>query len=403
MKKNLVPRKHEDLYKKQFLPFIETEFTLKSWRSQDLVLNNSLLGYYFNVDRRIIADFLKQAENDGLIKTICKVRKFDDKITDFAVNKYDFILADEDSPYYSKMQEYINDYMLWTPDFGERVDMHQCYLKKVEIKSIKQLDKEERARAYFEKYSWTEKLMKEINETRPERLKSKYLVDGKLREHNFLCSTLNPEKEHQAKIDVANINYRYTVLKDFFGTSDFIECDTNGSIYRLSYNLNHEKLLAHNVDIYSEFWRLAGFKGQLDKISRDNLKLICMVIFMSNGDKNGYNSTLIYKDDMKLTKSEYIRKIALKDFCSITGLEAREFLDVLTAAMYRFLDTEEFLEEEIFIHESNLHLLILDYCKEHDIPAVNVYDGFYFIKGTMTQSQYQKLYDQMTLQLKALK
>ena len=66
-------------------------------------------------------------------------------------------------------------------------------------------------------------------------------------------------------------------------------------------------------------------------------------------------------------------------------------------------DFEEFLEEEIFIYESNLHLLILDYCKEHNIPAVNVYDGFYFIKGTITQSQYQKLYDQMTLQLKTLK
>lgn len=404
MKKNLVTAKHKELYKFKILPFIEAKFTVDTWKNRDLVINQSSLANYFNIDRKILADMLKQAELDGLIKFERKVRKFDDEKIDWALNKYSLILDnDEDSKCYSMLQRYINNYMYWYPDFGERWDLVNDYIKHIERqKSPNQLKKEERAKAYLSVYPWTEDIMEKINAERPERLKSKYLAEGKLRESSFLCSTLNPEKDHVAKIDIADLAYRYTVLRNFFGTEDFIECDTNASIYRLSYNLNHKKLLGHDVDVYSEFWKLAGFKGELTASNRDALKLLCMPIFMSNAAKNGYNALLVNKDDMSLSRSEYVRKCAIQNISTDLNLTPREFLDKLAAAMYEFIGTDHFLESEIFIHESNLHLLILNYCLENNIRAVNVYDGFYFVKGTMTIERYNKLYDKMTKLIKDL-
>lgn len=404
MKKNLVTKKDREKYNYYFLPFIESAFTLKHWHHQDLIVNQQALAKYFEVNDHTIADWLKQMELDGLIIFDRKVKKFDDKVVANAMKKY--ILPMTDSPiYYSKLQEYINEYMLWTPTQGERIELYNTYLEKVvdNTKSIAQLEKEERAKAYEKVYPWTKDIMEKINTTRPDNLKSKYLSDGRLRETNFLCTTLNPEKEHDVKLFANDLNYRYLVLNEFFGTDKIIECDTNGSIYRLSYNLNHDELLADDVDIYTEFWKTAGFKAELTKVNRDALKLICMVIFMSNGTKNGYNSTLVYKEEKFLSRSEYFRKCALNNFCRQTGLDARTFLDTLTEAMYKVLGTDHFLEAEIFIHESNLHLLLLNRFQDEGIQAINVYDGFYFIEGTMTNDKYNQYYRDATEILKKSK
>lgn len=407
MKKNLVPKKKEHFYRCIFLPKIEVLLTVKMMKGQELVLNKSSLATYFGIDRRDVADYLKQAEIDGLITFEKNVRKFDDKTLEFAISKYTLPMTDDSSKFYSVLQEHINEYMDWALTFGDRLDFYYDFTSTVEKrgveKSIRQLEKEERAQHYADVYSWTLPIMKKINEQRPERLQSKYLGEGRLRESSFLCATLNPEKDHAIKIRNADLTYRYILLEEFFGTSDFIECDTNASIYRLSYNLNHNKLLDDNVDIYNEFWKLAGFKGSFDRITRDSLKLLCMVIFMSNGAKNGFNATLAVKEDKELTRSELQRKDILNYMSKKTGLSPRKFLDTLTEAMYKFIGVDEFLEEEIFIHESNLHLLILDACEQQNIQAINVYDGFYFKTEDMTQEKYNQLYKEATKLLKTLK
>lgn len=406
MKKSLISFRQMDTYKHYFLPLLEVILTLKTWKSQDLVINQETLASYFELDRRIISDFLKQAELDGLIIFDKKVRKVDDKTLTHAMRRYILPSANNDSKFYSKLQEYINTYMDWTPDFGDRLDFYYDYMKSIEtdesVKSIKQLQKEEKAKQYAVIYSWVQPLMEKINFTRPDLLKSKYLSDGKLRESNRLCATLNPEKDHEAKLFAQDIGYRYILLEEFFGTKDFIECDTNASIYRLCYNLNHDKLLDDHVDIYAQFWKLAGFKTELDFVTRDSLKLLCMIIFMSNGSKNGYNSTLAVKDYQDLTKSEQHRKDVLNHMSRRTGLTPRQFLDKLTEAMYEFLGVDHFMEEEIFIHESNLHLLILEICEQEHIKAINVYDGFYFRKKDMTAAKYNMMYREATLRLKEL-
>lgn len=404
MKKNLVPRKQRDFYLHYFLPMIEVILTVKKIKSQDLVINKSTLADYFEIDRHDVADYLKQAEQDGLIKFDKNVRKFDDTKLEFAISRYILPAANDDSKYYSKLQEYINSYMDWTPDYGDRLDFYFDYIVKVDDsnKSISKLAKEEKAKAYLAQNLWTEGTMEKINSTRPEKLKSSYLAEGKLRENNFLCHTLNPEKTHKMKLLTSDLNYRNKVLKDFFGTDQFVECDTNASIYRLSYNLNHKELLSHDIDIYYEFWKLAGFKAEFTKEIRDDLKILCMPIFMSNATKNGFNSSLVYKDPMSLSNSEDNRRLILKELSETLGLDARTILDNLADAMYKFIGTDTFLEEEIFIFESNLHLIILEYCYDHDIQAINVYDGFYFKTEDMTQDKYHEIYDLATIKLKKM-
>lgn len=403
MKKNNVPVKHKAKYYNEFLPKMEAILTLKKMHNDDLVITKESLSVWFDVSKDTINGFFKQAEQDGLILLDKRTTKIDDKKVTWGINRY-ILPSSEDPLCYSKLQEFVNEYMYWHLDFGERIDFMHDYMaanEKVAIKA-KNLDKEERSKLYLAQNSWTEETMERINATRPEQLKSSYLAEGKLRENNYLCQTLNPEKEHQMKLLATDLNYRYNVLSNFFGTKDFIECDTNASIYRLSYNLNHKELLSHDIDIYAEFWKLAGFNYKMDKECREHLKVLCMPIFMSNAAKNGYNANLIYKDPMSLNRSEDNRRLVLLDLMNKTGLSAREILDKLADAMYKFIGTDHFLEAEIFIYESNLHLIILDNCLKNDIQAINVYDGFYFKTSDMTQDKYHAMYDEATSILKKM-
>lgn len=397
MKKSLVSFRQKDFYLHYFLPFIEALLTLKMMQNRDLVLNKLSIAEYFKLDRRDVANFLKQAEADGLIKFLGKVRKFDDVTLDFAVCKYMLPEAVDKEKYYSKLQEFINGYMLWE-GMDTRFYVVWPFFDYIRTEPAKQ----EKSMYYLEKYPWTAELVAKINQDRPEKLESRYLDLGKLRENNFLCSTLNPKKPHLMDILAKDLNYRYNVLTDYLESDKFIECDTNASIYRLSYNLNHDELLSHNKDVYAEFWELANFNIPLDSKIRDHLKTLCMPIYMSNAKKNGYNSILVTSDPTKLSRSEDNRRLILKDLIKKTGCSAREILDRLAEAMYKFIGTDRFLESEIFIHESNLHLLILEACKNKGIKTINVYDCFYFVEGTMTQDQYYELYDDMTQVLKQL-
>ena len=119
---------------------------------------------------------------------------------------------------------------------------------------------------------------------------------------------------------------------------------------------------------------------------------------MSNGQKNAWNSLIVNRTG-KLLKSEAARKSALNCLCEVTHLEARDVLDKITVAMRKFIGTTDFLEEEIFIHESNLHILMLAEFAKRGIKTINVYDGFYFINGTCDEQLFNEVYDLCTNQL----
>jgi len=250
---------------------------------------------------------------------------------------------------------------------------------------------------YQKDYANYIELLKVINATRPEMFRSKYLAEGRNRETNILCNTMNPDKEHLSASE-QDLSERYILLSTFFGTEDFFEDDTNGSIYRLSFALAHGYPLAHDIDVYATIWNKAFYKIECTSLIRHHLKVLCMPIFMSNGKKNAWNSIVAIKDN-NLTRSEAARKVALNKLSEITGLSAREVMDKLSDAMRKFIGTSEFLEAEIFIHESNLHILMITEFMKRGIKTINVYDGFYFKNGTCDHDTFNEVYDLCTNQL----
>lgn len=387
------------LYEYDFLPLVECILTYHKWFGHDLILNQQSLSTYLGVHRRVISSFLEQAETDGLLISKGKVRKYDDKVSGWAMRKYE--LAPSKGEYFSRLQDYINQYMLWEPYIQDRMQLLKKYTDSVKAnteKTEKQVKKEAKNLEYRGTYAWATELLDKLNKARPVKFQSSYLNEGKNREVNVLCPTLNPDKPHDRDIPQDVLLYRNVLLSEYFDSA-FEEYDTNGSIYRLSYSLHRGFTLSHNVDVYKEFWRIGCFGTLLDKTGRDCLKVLCMPIFMSNGAKNGWNALIMSKDDSTLSKSDLLKKSALTYLCKQTGLEPKVLLDRLTKAMKEFLGTEHFLEEEIFIHESNLHILIMTKCMERGIKTINVYDGFYFQKDVMSQDLFDELYDDATLEL----
>ena len=64
--------------------------------------------------------------------------------------------------------------------------------------------------------------------------------------------------------------------------------------------------------------------------------------------------------------------------------------------MHKVFNLEKFYQADIFIHESNLHIIMLKLFKDRGIETINVYDGFYFVEGTMNQELYDSIYDEAT-------
>lgn len=396
-------REKRHFYLYEFLPLIECIFTLKYWKGEDMLANDSNLGIYFNQDRKFIKKCFDQAEADGLLILKKRTTKLDEKKIDWAMRSYDLVPSND---FNSKLQEFINSYMLWQPTVGDRMDFFSLYTSKVKkpkeekVLNRKEVTKMKNNEIWRQEYSWATELLTKINASRPEKFRSTYLNEGSNRETNFLCTTLNPSKSHDSCPPEEMLQYRHVVLSEYFGCDDFEEFDTNGSIYRLSYSIHHNELLSHDIDIYSLFWKEAHFKGRMTKILRDCLKVLCMPAFMSNGAKNGYNSMVVYKEDNEInSKKDWLKKVAINKICSATGLQAREVLDRLSDSMYKVLGTNHFLEEEIFIHESNLHILMITEFMKRNIKVINVYDGFYFSKNSMNQDVFNKVYDQCTREL----
>ena len=406
-------KKNERIYYYSFLPLIESAFQVRKSRGQELIINESNLMIYFDVNRRTIMRWINRAENDSLIRFIGKKRIFDDFGSQWAMNCYELISTE--TKYCSALQAFINNYMLWEPYFSDRLVLLNNYADELSTKKIviaknkmqnnqkltkeemKLLHKHEQNIIYRQTYPWATELLQVINNRRFEKFKSKYLLEGRNRETNVLCGSMNPDNEH-VNASEQDLAERIELLKEYFNSDDFIEFDTNASIYRLAYALVHNRPLEHDVDVYEAIWNKAFYSIEFNKTTRNALKILCMPIFMSNGTKNAWNAIIANKTG-KLTRSEQDRKDALITLSNVTGLKPREVMDELTAAMRKFIGTADFLEEEIFIHESNLHILMITMFHDLGINTINVYDGFYFIKGTMTQELFNQVYDDCTRQL----
>lgn len=88
-----------------------------------------------------------------------------------------------------------------------------------------------------------------------------------------------------------------------------------------------------------------------------------------------------------------------KYFVDNLDLDLKTILNTVRDAMHKVFNLEKFYQADIFIYESNLHIIMLKIFKDKGIKTINVYDGFYFVEGTMTQELYDSIYDEATMLL----
>ena len=256
---------------------------------------------------------------------------------------------------------------------------------------------------------------KQFDSLYPE-FKCRYLEEGSLRLTSDICNTLNPE--HIDKVNENNYwkssQTRNNMLMKFFNTqsiNDIIERDVNGSIYRLTYNLNHDTFLDISQDIYQLIWNNCNFDCNISvyKNNRDIFKKILMPIYMKESTIKYRASHWTYIDTYYSNKPRSYSKLSTDDrnfyeqykiFIDSTKLTILEFLTRIKESMHKTLNTTKFIGSEIFIYESNLHILIREKFLNKGIECINVYDGFYFKKSKVSPNTFNIIYHEALTELK---
>lgn len=385
-------------YKNTFLPFLENY--LYQNQTQGIYLTNKCaIAKYFDLDRSTIDACFQKAIDEGYIVFDRRSTKLADGYSQHSMCVY-YPVADQ--LFDTKLKRFVLCETNISLDTKSRMHRMCAFLRKVHVKTEEELQHQALALDSIESNLVYCYMMRNLNAGRPTFFKSTYLEQGKLRESNPVCFTLNPDKDHNRLLPVGALEQRGILLTEFLNTSEHEDRDANGSIYRMTWSLIHKQPLSHGVEIYAEVWKKADFGKPFTHEVRDFLKTLCMPIYMTNGTKNGYNSSLVTQENPKHSDSK--KAVALKALVDYLGFErttanARYVLDKILDGMREFLGTEEFYKEKIFIHESNLHIQMLTNFEEEEIKSINVYDGFYFKKGVCSQHKFDDMYDRATEQI----
>ena len=381
-----------------------------------IMLNQAAIARFLKLSRRHVIRMFNESKNMNFIAVVDKVQ-----LKPFNRNTKKKSLWY--SNVYSVDKEAINEYLKTTTgvDILANIEeeskmyidfMTDVYIHFAEIRnesdepiteeeknaistSVKQkIDKEgqrlEKLKAINSKYLNT---LEELNND--SSIKMNYLNENKKRLTNTICTTKNPEKHPGSTT-------RMEMLHNYFDTDkNIVEFDTNASIYRLSYALGNNCVASHDVDIYELVFDACDFNIEWTKDLRDKFKQLLMPIYMREWAISYRCMQYNYQCHWKYFISKQVEQTFLFYKSLVTTLK-RSLKDILTAianAMHKIFNLDKFYKADIFIHESNLHIIMCRKFKELGIRTIDVYDGFYFIEGTMTQELYDKIYDEATVEL----
>ena len=236
----------------------------------------------------------------------------------------------------------------------------------------------------------------------------------------YMCEFI---KKGRKKRRIKRTSKRYAIKSPLIlhtGTylENVYEKDTNASIYRLTYNLNHEEQLSQDFDVYQLFWEAAGFEQPYNKdVKNKGLKIACMPIYMKEQAipdcrKTYYREkhirtrnakrTLIILDGITKEEKDDERFEAYEFLTSYTGLSLHKVLNSLSKAMHEVLGVEKFYGRDIFLYESELHADIKVQLLNRGIFVLNAFDGFFGKPDELTQELYFEVYYNATETLKAV-
>ena len=230
------------------------------------------------------------------------------------------------------------------------------------------------------------KIVDNLNKSRPNEDKIKFKFTLKFRTKNgkryltkigFRASSLLCNYKEHAN---ANPFFMGKWRKDYFipKYGNYGHYDVNASIYRLTYNLNHDKALGFDQDVYEMMY---GHKFE-SKEDRDAYKRICMRLMFGKLSQLG-NQVERRLSKLENNKYDKIRREVIQD----TMAEAK-------INMYEALGSS--YDSEIFLHESCIYVDMLSKMANNQNISL-VYDCFYY------KSDYQLNVDDFnTLYLSSL-
>lgn len=376
--------------------------------SDEIVMNQESFADFLKISRRSVIRHFNTARELGLIELIGKKHVFNNKkrtvwmtniyhVDISRLNQYILLQTGEDCLENIEHEIHIYyDFMNYVREACElrkistfTEEEKEVYLEKKEKSRSKKAESLSVCRKKNEKFV---RILEEVNNT---IFPLQYLQNNKKRLVNVLCATRNPEHSGDQN--------RIRLLKKFFQTDeDIVEFDTNASIYRLSYALGHKET-APNQDIYKLIFDECHFNIPWTSDFRNKFKKTLMPIYMREGSikyrSNAYKRRKLWK--RILSKEERDEQLFYSNLEMLLHMSIYDILDTIRKAMHAVFNLTHFYKGEIFIYESNLHILMLQKFKELGIKTINVYDGFYFKKNTMSQELYDSVYTQAVHQLLA--
>ena len=370
-------------------------------KNGEIALNQLAIATFLDLKRLAITRQFKTIKDMGFIKVTKKAR-FNTKwysnlyyIDQEAINEYLIEKTGHDviNNISSEQDVYFNFLALAKKIHEEKVieglteEEMTVYLEKVKKKRDREQEKIDRLK---EQNWYYLKLLVLVNNP---FFPMKYLNENRKRLTNTLCITKNPENPGHE-----NDTVRMNMLREFFNSDKIVEFDTNASIYRLSYALGNNQLASHMNDMYELIYKECNFNHSWSKKMRQQFKKLLMPIYMLE-QTIGFKCMEFAKHSRwtYFLNSEVEKQYNFyKYFVDTLNLDLKTILTTVRDAMHKVFNLDKFYQADIFIHESNLHIIMLNIFKDRGIKTINVYDGFYCEEGTMTQELYDEIYDEAT-------
>ena len=268
-------------------------------------------------------------------------------------------------------------------------DKSKIFIRSHMMMNVTDISNERIIAALEERYPqvpYYAEIVDKLNTSRPNEDKIKFKFTLKFRNKNgkryltkigFRASSpLCNYKEHENENPFFTGKWRKDYFSPKYGTYDHY--DVNASIYRLTYNLNHDKALGFDQDVYEVMY---GHKFD-SKADRDAYKRICMRLMFGKMSQLGNQ---VERRLSKLENKQYDR--ARREVIQDTMAEAK-------INMYEALGSS--YDSEIFLHESCIYVDMLSKMPNNQNISL-VYDCFYY------KSDYQLNIDDFnTLYLSSL-
>lgn len=222
------------------------------------------------------------------------------------------------------------------------------------------------------KWEWTIKRVK--------RNGSEYLSKIGFRASNTVCTF----KEHENNNPFYKGKWRKDYLNEQFGEGQWDNYDINGSIWRLTYNLNHEEPIGFDKDIYNEIWKHYNEESFKDKTERDAFKYISMRLYFGKQGDMGKNFVWSYNKLLSEIGYELDDKSNKIEAC-------QAYLESFKENSEEYLG--QYYGSEIFLYESGIYLNMLkEMINDSKSNIVQVYDSFYFSNNLFSIEYLNELY-----------